>query len=249
MPFWKREEKKAAPPPAQAPRKPAEAPKEEPQAPAAAAPAPSKPPATSEEIVDRVHHALVEAGLTIEGTRDVFRKRVEETSGSLDEFAKAYRADPAKAVTGFIVTWLGFQVPAKFTLDELLENANQRLSSFGMQVVATNERVVDASAGMREATFALQEQEIRVRFGTPREVFNELNGMIQERGARFLELETWTDDYAFMLAKSPKWDKLTSGKLVVIKAAETATDGECPQCGAMAGEKWASCIGCGAPFA
>ncbi len=247
MPFWKREEKKPAPPPSK-PAQKAEAPKAE--APAAApAPAPPKPPATPEEIVNGVHHALVEAGLTVEGTRDVFRKRVEETSGSLDAFAQEYRADPPKAVTGFVASWLGFRVSARFTLDELLKEANQRLSSFGMAVVASSERVVDREAGMREATFTLQEQETVLRFGTPRDVLGGMNAMIQERGVRFLELETWTDDYAFILAKPPRWEKLASGRPVVIKAPETATDGECPQCGAMAGEKWASCISCGAPFA
>ncbi len=245
MPFWKREEKKPASPPAQPARK--EAARPEPTPPAAAPePAPAKPPASPEDIANGVHRALVEAGLTVEGTRDVFKKRIEAQSGSLEAFAVEYRADPPKAVTAFIASWLGFPVPAQFALEDVLADANQRLSSFGMQIIGSNERVKDAAAGLREATFTLQEQEVTVKFGTPREVFNEMNSMIQERGVRFLELETWTDDYAFMLAKPPKWDKLVSGRLVVIKAPETATDGECPQCGSKLGEKWASCIGCNA---
>ena len=256
MPFWKREEKKPAPPAPQPAKKEAERPK------AAAPPQPPKPavtpakpaakPAaerTPEEIVNGVHRSLVEAGLAIEGTREVFRKRAEEKFGSLDGFAKEYRADPSKAVTGFIASWLGFQVPGEFALDDLLYNANQRLSGFGVQVGVSDEKLVDRASGMREATFTLQEQQTVLQFQTPREVLNEVNAMIEDRGARFIELETWSDGYAFMLVKSPRWDKLASGKPVVVKAAETATDGDCPECGSKVGEKWASCIGCNAVFA
>ncbi len=196
-----------------------------------------------------VHRALVEAGLANEGTRDVFRRRVEETFGSLDGFAKEYRANPSKVVTGFIASWLGFQVPAQFTLDDLLYNANQRLSGFGVQVGVSDERLVDGASGMREAALTLQEQQTVLQFQTPREVLNEINAMIQDRGARFIELETWSDGYAFMLARSPNWDKLVSGRPVVVKAQETAADRECPECGSKVGEKWASCIACGAGLA
>jgi hypothetical protein len=205
-----------------------------------------KGPATPEELVNGAHRALVEAGLTIEGTREVFRKRVEGEFGSIDAFAQVYRADPSKAVTRFIASWLGFPVPASFTLNELLHSANQRLSSFGIQVNAADERVVDEGSGVREATLTLQEQQAVVEFQTPREVLAQVGEMIQDRGVRFLELETWSDDYAFMLAKSPRWDKLASGKPVVVKAPETATDGECLECGAKVGENWASCIRCNA---
>lgn len=248
MPFWKREEKKAPPPPEKKPAKEAEKPK---AAPAPPAPRPSPKPAaerTPGEIVTDVHHALVEVGLTIEGTREVFRKRVEEEFGSLEAFVQEYKAEASKAVTGFIASWLGFQVPAQFTLDELLYAANQRLSSFGIQVSATNETRVKETQGLREATFALGDQKSVLQFQTPREVFSEINAMVKDRGVRFLELETWSEDYAFMLAKSPHWDKLAASPIVVVKAEETATDGECPQCGARAGEKWASCTGCGAAF-
>ena len=196
----------------------------------------------------QVHQQLVEVGLTIEGTREVFKKRVEEEFGSLEAFAKEFKAAPPKAVTGFIASWLGFPVPAQFTLDDLLYNANQRLSGFGVQVSATNEMSVRETEGLREATFALGDHKAVVQFRTPRDIFNEINAMMKDRGVRFLELETWSEDYAFMLAKSPHWDKLAASPIVIVKADETATNGECPECGARAGEKWASCTGCGATF-
>ena len=245
--FWKKEEKKPTPPPA----KPAEKPKKAPEKPAAAAPpAPAaKPKRAPEDIAAEAHRGLVEAGLTIEGTREVFKKRLAEKSGSLEAFVAGYERDPAKAVTGFIASWLGFSVPEKFTLENLLYNANQRLSSFGVQVSANDEVILDEAQGRREVTLSLSEEMTTFEFQTPREVFVAINALLRGRAVRFLELETWSGGYAFMLAKTPRWDKLADGELVVVKAEETAGERECPECGSRVGEKWTTCIACNARLA
>ncbi|HLE45737.1 MAG TPA: hypothetical protein VI915_01950 [Thermoplasmata archaeon] len=244
--FWKKEEKKPAPPPT----RPAEKPKQAPAKPAAAAPPvpAAKPKRPAEEVAAEAHHGLVEAGITIEGTREVFKKRLAEKFGSLDGFVAEYERDPAKAVTGFIATWLGFSVPDRFTLADLLYNANQRLSSFGVQVSANDEVIVDEGQGRHEVTLSLSEEMTTFEFQTPRDVFAAINALVRDRGVRFLELETWSNGYAFMLAKTPHWSKLADGELVVVKAEETAGERECPECGSRVGEKWTSCIACNSPL-
>ncbi len=243
--FWKREEKKPAPPVKKPPERPAEKPAvKAPEKPAA----PAKPKRTPEEIAAEVHKDLVEAGVTIEGTREVFKKRVAEKFGSLDAFAKECERGPPKVVTGFIASWLGFTVPEKFTLADLLYRSNQRLSSFGIQVSATDEVIVDEAQGRREVTLSLQEDMTTFQFQTPREVFAAINALVKDRGVRFLELETWSGGCAFMLAKAPRWDRLADGDLVVVKAEETAGDRECPECGSRIGENWATCIACNSPL-
>jgi hypothetical protein len=248
MPFWKKEEKKPAPPP---PKKPEGKPAAKPPAkapPTAPPAAPAAPAATPEEAAKGVHKALVEAGLTIEGTREVFKKRLAEKFGSLEDFQRKMKEEPQASVTGFVTSWLGFTVYEKFDLADLLYNANQRLSSFGIQVDATDEVSVDGAQGLREATFTLGDRQTVLRFRNPREVFNEVNGMIRDRGVRFIELETWAESYAFMLVKSPKWESLARGELVIVKAEETATGGECPECGSRVGERWVTCIACNSPL-
>src|SRR5437867_12387281 len=83
--FWKKEEKKPSPPP---PAKPAATPAARAAAKPAAKPAdkpapPAPPRRTPEDIALEIHKGLVEAGLTIDGTREVFKKRVTEKVGSL----------------------------------------------------------------------------------------------------------------------------------------------------------------------
>jgi len=265
--FWKKDEKKPepAPPakpevkpeakpelkpaskaPAATPVKPAVKPATKPAAPTAkVVPAPKRTP---EEIVTEVHRALVEFGLAVEATREVFKKRIAAKFGSLEDFERKMKENPQSIVTGFVVSWLGFTVPEKFDLGGLLYEANQRLSSFGMQVSATDEISVDEAQGLREATFTLGNEKVVLHFHNPREVFNEINTMIRDRGLRFIELETWSEDYAFMLVKSPNWDVLARGELVIVKAEETATDGECPECGSAIGERWVTCIACNSPL-
>jgi hypothetical protein len=241
--FWKKEEAK----PATAPPKKSEGkPAEKPAGKAAEKPSEKAPPAKRGpvDVAAEIHRGLVEAGLAMEGTREVFKKRLAEKFGSIEEFEKTMKADPQATVTGFVVSWLGFTVPGKFDLAELLYSANQRLSSFGIQMSATDEVSVDDGQGLREATFTLGDSQTILQFQTPREVFNEINSMVRDRGVRFIELETWSDDYAFMLVKSPNWERLSRAELVIVKAEETATGGECPACGSRVGERWATCIAC-----
>jgi hypothetical protein len=242
--FWKKEEAKPAKAPPKKPEgkpsaKPAE--KAPAKAPEKAAPPARRPPI---DVAAEIHKGLVEAGMAMEGTREVFKKRLAEKFGSIAAFETTMKEDPQATLTGFVVSWLGFAVPAKFDLADVLYSANQRLSSFGMQVNAADEVSVDDAQGLREATFTLGDAQTILQFQTPREVFSEINAMIRDRGVRFIELETWSDDYAFMLVKSPKWDSLARAELVIVKTEETATLGECPECGSRVGERWATCIAC-----
>ncbi len=250
--FWKKEEKKPAPSPppkraaAPAEKAPAKAPA---KGPPAKPPAPAAPKRTPEDIAVEIHKGLVEAGLTIDGTREVFKKRVTEKFGSLTDFEHEMKEDPQATVTGFVTAWLGFTVPAKFSLKDLLYSANQRLSSFGIQVNTGDEVFVDEGQGLREATLTLGEQTATLEFQTPRTVFHRVNEMIRDRGVQFLELETWSDGYAFLLVRSPNWEALAREELVVVKAEETAASRECPECGSRVGERWATCIACNARLA
>jgi len=247
--FWKTEQSK--PKPAPAPPKKSEskvvekAPEAVPSKGGPKAPEKAEAPKRSPvDVAEEIHKGLVEAGLAMEGTREVFKKRLADKYGSLDEFETTMKEDPQATVTAFVTSWLGFTVDAKFDLAHLLYSANQRLSSFGIQVNATEEVSVDDAQGLREATFTFGDSQTVLQFQTPREVFNEINAMVRDRGVRFIELETWSDDYAFMLVKAPNWENLSRAELVVVKAEETATGGECPGCGSRIGERWATCIAC-----
>ncbi len=245
--FWKKEAQKAAPAPPKKPEgKPAAKPAEKPaaKAPAKALEKAAPPAKQPLDVAAEIHRGLVEAGLAMEGTREVFKKRLAEKFGSMEGFEATMTQDPQGTVTGFVVSWLGFTVPAKFDLADLLYSANQRLSSFGTQVSAADEVSVDDAQGLREATFTLGDSQTSLQFQTPREVFNEINSMVRDRGVRFIELETWSEGYAFMLVKSPNWDSLARAELVVVKTEETATGGECPECGSRVGKRWATCIAC-----
>src|SRR5437899_1528865 len=82
----------------------------------------------------------------------------------------------------------------------------------------------------------------------PGEVEVFVNELLVGRKLAFLELETWADDFAFLLVRDPRWDKLKNPELVVIKADQTATGGECGECGAPVGKYWSDCLKCGAVF-
>src|SRR5438552_3611277 len=66
--------------------------------------------------------------------------------------------------------------------------------------------------------------------------------------AAFLELETWADDYAFLIVREPRWDKIAKNAFVIVKADQTANGGECGECGAPVGKYWSDCLKCGAVF-
>jgi len=238
MPFWKRGDKQAPAQPQRPSAKVVPAP----------SPPPTAPPTDPDRVVSDAHHRLAEAGLTIEGTREVFRKRLAEKFGSIEAFVRQYQTEGPKTITQFLASWIGFHVAPEFTLVDLLYNANQRLSSFGLQVNSSEEVRVNDAEGTREATVSLGERATVIQFRTPREVFNEINDFLAENDVRFLQLETWSDASAFMLARSPQLDKLAAGDLVVVKEVETAVAGECPECGYPTGKNWARCIACGSPL-
>ena len=75
-----------------------------------------------------------------------------------------------------------------------------------------------------------------------------VNELLAPKKLAFLELETWDDDFAFLLIREPRWDKIAGTNLVVIKADQTATGGECGECGAPVGKYWRDCLKCGAVF-
>lgn len=237
MPFWKRGEKQPSAPPTRPSAKVVPAPSP-----------PAAPPLDADRVVSDAHHRLVESRLTIEGTLEVFRKRLVEKFGSLEAFARQYQTDGPKTLTQFLAGWIGFHVAPQFTLMDLLYNANQRLSSFGLQVNSSEEVRVNDAEGTREATVSLGDRATVIQYRTPREVFNEINDFLAENDVRFLQLETWSDASAFMLARSPQLDKLAAGDVVVVKEVETAVAGECPECGYPTGKNWARCIACGSPL-
>lgn len=228
--FWKRAEGKP-------PKKP-EGPKTEvPQV-----------PKSPRDLVASTHRRLVEAGLTIEGTREVFMNRVNAEFGSLDAFAHAVEADAPRAVTRFLTKWLGFQLAPSVPLADILHDANQRLSGFKLKIDASEELRASDAEGLRETTLQMGDLAVTIQYRTARDVFIEINEILVDHGVRFLELETWTDDYAFMLVRSPVWEVLEPGDFVVAKALETATAGECRECSSPTGQNWARCIACDAPL-
>ena len=125
---------------------------------------------------------------------------------------------------------------------------NLRLSSFKLSVQMTDLTWLDQELSLRKARLRLGEAEKVVRFKDARDFIRGVNEMVAPRKLAFLELETWAPDYAFLLVRDPKWDKLATTKLVVVKAPQTAVGGECGECGAPVGENWHDCLSCGAVF-
>lgn len=238
--FWKRERRPPSPPEESRPPKKAKPPSR------------GKPPskeADAERLDSKlrdVHAQLVDLGLTSAGTFSVFRTRVRNDPG-LGSFLESLEEEPWKHVTSFVASWLGFRVPERFDLADLLYAANQRLSSFGLTIIASDEVWVDQPTGVREATLTLGEEvAVEIRFRTPRDVFVGINELLSDRDLAFLELETWADVAAFMLVRRPRWDRLSTAALVVVKSERTAGGGECRECESSIGSRWASCIACGA---
>lgn len=265
--FWKKEKPKeqgAAPGTKEAPK--AEAPpaaetkaaetkaaEVKPEA-AAAAPAkeeaPKAPagPADLDSAVNEAHAALVDLGLTIPGTKTVFGKRVASFPGGGDAFLALYREKPYRAATILLVDWLGFRAPADFEPEKLLADVNLRLSSFKLAVQMTDSTWLDEELALRKARFRLGDVERVVRFKDARDFVKGVNDLVTPKKVTFVELETWTPDFAFLLVREPRWEKLAATKLVVVKAPQTAVGGECGECGAPVGENWHDCLSCGAVF-
>src|SRR3989475_1360930 len=257
--FWKKDK-----PEKEKPEKETEAPKEKPKAPPAAKPAPTEKAAKGEEkpappaappkpgeadvFVSEAHAGLVDLGLTVAPTKAVFAKRVAAYPGGDAAFVAEYRSAPYKAVTRVLADWLGFRVPETFELDAVLKEANPRLSSFKLALAAKDLTWLDQELNLRKVKLILGDQEKVVRFKDARDLLKGVNEILVSRKLAFVELETWADDFAFLLVRDPRWDKLKNPELVVIKADQTATGGECGECGAPVGKYWSDCLKCGAVF-
>ncbi len=266
MPFWKRKkpEEKGEPgkqvPPARAEKPeatkgkesaPAEATKAPPKEPAAkpeAKPAPAQLPADIEAVVSEVHAGLVDLGLTIPGTKGVFTKKVSAYPGGAGAFVARYKETPYRAGTQILVDWLGFRVVTDPDPAQLLEDMNLRLSSFKLAVQMGDLTWLDQELGLRKVRLRLGDQEKVVRFKDARDFVKGVNDLLVPKKLAFLELETWSGDFAFLLVRDPKWEKLAGTKLVVVKAPQTAVGGECGECGAPVGSNWHDCLSCGAVF-
>ncbi len=210
--------------------------------------APRPQPAEVQAIVDEVHAALVDLGLTVPPTKAVFAKRVAAYPGGEAAFAAEYRSEPYRAVTRVLANWLGFRVPEVFEPDALFGDVNLRLSSFKLTVQSKDLNWLDKELNLRKARLNLGDQERVVRFKDARDLVKGINELLAPKKLAFVELETWADDYAFLLVREPRWDKIASTDLVVVKADQTAKGGECGECGAPVGKYWSDCLKCGAVF-
>ncbi len=201
-----------------------------------------------EAVVDAVHGGLVELGLAVPGTRSVFGKKLAAYPGGTDAFLSTYERAPYRAVTRVLIDWLGFRVPQDFEPAKLLEDVNLRLSSFNLAVAMSDLMWLDQDLGLRKARLRLGDQEKVVRFKDARDFVKGINELLAPRKLAFLELETWSEDFAFLLTRDPRWGELASTDLVVVKAQETAVGAECGECGAPVGAHWHDCLACGAVF-
>jgi len=255
--FWKKEKpEKGKEEPEETPKDaakakgvpPAEkAPKPAPEAKPAEPAAPAKP-ADLASVIGDVHAALVELGLTVPATRTVFEKRIGAYPGGGAAFLTDYRGQPYRAVTRVLADWLGFRVPEAFEPDALLEEVNLRLSSFKLTAEMKDVTWLDKELGLRKGKLIVGDQEKVVRFKDARDFLKGVNDMIVPKRIAFLELETWADDFAFLLVREPRWEKLAETELVVVKADQTSRGGECGECGAPVGKYWSDCLKCGAVF-
>ncbi len=253
--FWKKEkpekgEEEKAPPKEAAKAKGAppeeKAPEPGPEAKQEQA-APAKP-ADITSVIGDVHAALVDLGLTVPATKTVFEKRIGMYPGGGAAFLTDYRAQPYRAVTRVLADWLGFRVPEAFEPPALLGEVNLRLSSFKLAAEMKDVTWLDKELGLRKGKLILGDQEKVLRFKDARDFLKGINDTIVPKRIAFLELETWADDFAFLLVREPRWEKLADTELVVVKADQTSRGGECGECGAPVGKYWSDCLKCGAVF-
>lgn len=212
-----------------------------------AAPKPPQP-GEVESVVSEVHAALVNLGLTVPPTRAVFGKRVAAYPGGEAAFIADYRTVPHRAVTRVLADWLGFRAADAFDPNAVLSEVNLRLSSFKLNVQIKDLTWLDQGLNLRKARLVLGDQEKVVRFKDARDLVKSVNELLGSKKLVFVELETWADDFAFILIREPPWDKIASTELVVVKADQTAKGGECGECGAPVGKFWTDCQKCGAVF-
>ena len=234
--------------PAEPEVKKAEAKKPEAQKPETKAPPRPPQPGEVEAAVNEAHAAIVETGLTVPQTRTVFAKRAASYPGGEAAFLADFRSTPHRAVTRVLADWLGFHVPEVFEPDTLLADVNLRLSSFKLSVQLKDLTWLDKELNLRKAKLVLGDQEKVVRFKDARDLVKSVNELLAAKKLAFLELETWADDYAFLIVREPRWDKIAKNAFVIVKADQTANGGECGECGAPVGKYWSDCLKCGAVF-
>ena len=228
--------------------KPLESAEKKPEGKKPEAKAPPPQPGEVEAVINEAHAALVELGLTVPPTKAVFAKRVAAYPGGEAAFVADYRTARHRAVTRVLADWLGFRVPEVFEPQALLAEVNPRLSSFKLNIQMKDLTWLDQELNLRKAKLQLGDQERTVRFKDARDLLKSVNEMLSGRKIAFLEIETWADDFAFILIRDPRWDKIADTDLVVVKADQTANGGECGECGAPVGKYWSDCLKCGAVF-
>jgi hypothetical protein len=247
----KKEDKKAAAVPAvQEKAQPSEPESKKEEAKKPETKAPPRPTQASdvEAAANAAHAALVEVGLTVPPTRAVFSKRIAAYPGGEAAFAADFQSAPYRAVTRVLADWLGFRVPDVFEPQALLSEVNLRLSSFKLSVQMKDLVWLDKELNLRKTRLSVGDQERVVRFKDARDLLKSVNELLAPKKIAFLELETWADDFAFLLVRDPQWDKIAATDLVVVKADQTAKGGECGECGAPVGKYWSDCLKCGAVF-
>src|SRR5438046_8522724 len=172
--------------------------------------APTRPPqpGDAEGAIGEAHAALVDLGLTVPLTKGVFAKRVAAYPGGEMAFVADYRTEPYRAVTRVLGDWLGFRVPEVFEPDVLLKEINPRLSSFKLNVQLKELTWLDQELNLQKADLLLGEQKKIVRFTDVGSLVKSVNELLAPKKLAFLELETWDDDFAFLLIREPRWDKI-----------------------------------------
>jgi hypothetical protein len=200
-------------------------------------------------VIGAIHDGLVELGLVARPTREVFRKRVEAFPGGLDAFLRLHEREPWKATTLVLGGWLALRARPDFDPERLLAELNPRLSSFGLSIALHGLSWLDQELGLRKGKIVLGDREKIVRFKDPRDFLRGVNDLVAAKSLAVVELETWSDELAFLLVRDPRWSGLAETDLVVVKDPQTATADDCPECGAKLGKHWNDCLSCGAMFA
>src|SRR5207245_2403997 len=195
-------------------------------------------PGDAAAFVNQAHAGLVDLGLTVPPTKAGFAKRVTVYPGGEAAFVLEYQSTPYRAITRVLIDWLGFRVSEAFEPSAVLAEINRRLSSFNLTIEMKDVSWLDEELNLRKAKLRFGDQERVVRFKDARDLMKSMNEMLATRKIAFLELETWGDDFAFLLVREPRWDKLSNPELVVVKADQTANGGECGACGARVGRCW-----------
>src|SRR2546428_2967997 len=217
----KERKEKPAPQEPKAPKPDPEAKKPEPKPRPPAGPKPGDP----EAFVTEAHAALVGLGLPAPPTKAVFANRVAAYPGGEAAFVAEYRSTPYRAITRVLIDWLGFRVSETFEPAAVLAEINRRLSSFNLSIAMKDLSWLDQELNLRKAKLIFGDQERVVRFKDVRDLMKGVNEMLATRKIAFVELETWGDDFAFLLVREPRWDKLSDPELVVVKADQTARGG------------------------